>query len=71
MKEKYRKNQEENKNNKKSTKITKIMTKNKVLFEQSLMPACQDLPLDTALMLSKAGVRQCQIMSTSSPQQPV
>ena len=41
------------------------------LTQQSLVIACWVLPLDTALMMSEGGVSQCQMLSMSSPQQPV
>ena len=69
MKEKERRKKKkamQMKNNKNSEKKTKVD-----LSQQSLVLACWVLPLDMAVMLSKADVSQCQMLSTSSPWKPV
>ena len=76
MKEKIEK-KKEFKNNLKNhkamqkKKITKTMKKYKVEYFSTEFSACLlGSPFGYGSMLSKAGVRQCQMLSTSDPQKP-
>ena len=49
-----------------------VIKKNKVRFVSTEFSACLlDCPFGYGFVVSEGGLRQCQVLSTSSPQQPM